>query len=363
MKKIIFIIFIFLKISSFSSAQIGLLYSIGEAAAKETSKPKKEKLAKKYLARELIYKDTVSVMRVPSDKINSNAKSYILQVQDNLDKAKYAVSNEKDVDFDLNSIKTYIGYIGKADADWVTEFYLKEYNVYLVYQKEYRDKQKEINLRATAIQDSIKKVNKEIALKEKAFNDNLKQIDEQKNQREKDSLELVKNPYLYLDRNLWGAADHHLLTVFCGVDINFANWRLSSYVQEHLHVTSIDYKTSATNVIEKYVPKISTENEYLKVNYFVTKKNQKPAYATEDGKCNTITKCEITGTADLVLDLFLSYWPQRITFGGYKQGEIAHFQFMGDRVSLYGISAPRTYKIVISEDNVHFDYYKTFSIN
>jgi len=343
-------------------AQIGLLYSIGEAAAKDVSKPKKEKLSKKYLVRELIFNDTVSVMRVPTDKINSNAKSYILQVQENLDKAKHAVSNEKDVDFDLNSIKTYIGYIGKADADWVTEFYLKEYNVYIAYQQNYQDKQKEIHSRALAIQDSTNKVNRDIALKQKAINENIKQLAEQKKQVEKDSIALAENPYLYLDRNLWSAADHHLLTVFCGVDINFANWRLSSYMQEKLRVTSVDYKTTSTNIIEKYVPKISTENEYIKVNYFVVKKKQKPAYPNVDGLCNTITKCEITGTADLILDLFLSYWPQRITFGGYKQGEIAHFQFMGDRVSLYGVSPPRTYKILITEDNVHFDYYKTFDI-
>ena len=83
---------------------------------------------------------------------------------------------------------------------------------------------------------------------------------------------------------------------------------------------------------------------------------------TDDGMCNIITKCEITGSADLIINLFLSYWPQKIKLGGYNQGEIAHFQLMGDRVAIFGISAPNIYKIIISEDNVHFDYYSTFNI-
>jgi hypothetical protein len=167
-----------------------------------------------------------------------------------------------------------------------------------------------------------------------------------------DSLALVENPYLYLSRAMEDVAPHRQFTVFYGIDLDFAMPRLSMFLQGDLmKLTPVDFKAVQSGVMEKYEPRISTGKEYLNVRYYIKK----------EGKYSNITRCEIIGTADLVVRLYIHFWPQKLKLGGYKQGEIAHYEYLGDRVSLYGIS-PNIYKIIITSGNVKIDYYKNFHI-
>lgn len=174
---------------------------------------------------------------------------------------------------------------------------------------------------------------------------------------------LESGPYEILRINLDLEMPHRSLTIFYGIDLNFANGRLEHYLQNKMSLSSQDFDVNNDTFTIKYAPRVSDGKEFLNVAYTTRKDNGKVPYLpTDDGTTNIITSCTITGTADLVLELFLGYWPQKIKLGGYKQGEIAHFEFMGDRVSLYGVSPPATYKIEIDKGNITADYYSTFKI-
>lgn len=348
--------------SMLAHSQIGLIMSAGDIASDKIANKKCAKLAKENLTIEVNGVDTLYIMRVPNEKIKGVGKNYIIKVQDNLSIAKEKYFNNNAID-NLSTIFSYIGYIKAADKNWVTEYYKMEYDVYEKSENKRQLAEKQKIQEEKKLKDSLRIVQIENQRKERIKQDSIKIAETKQKQKIADSLEFVKKPFLKLERNLMGISEHNFLTVFCGMDINFANPKLSMYIQSEMNLTSKDYNQTESVVSEKYIPRVSTTGkEYLTVKYYTKKTTNKPYYDTDDGLCITITKCEITGSADYILDLFLSYWPQKITLGGYKQGEIAHFQLMGDRVALYGVNPPNIYKIMISEDNVHFNYYTTFDI-
>lgn len=170
---------------------------------------------------------------------------------------------------------------------------------------------------------------------------------------------------LELHLNGIGNLPHHF-TYFRGLDLNFANNRFSRFLQDdvmHLSPTNDSKWEKGKSFVQKYIPRVSTDNEYIIVKYdLMTSHSIPPYYPTDDGSCEVITKVEIKGTADLIIKLFIHYWPSQIKLGGYKQGEIAHYQIMGDYIVLTGTEKYNICKIVITKGNIESDYYKTFKI-
>jgi hypothetical protein len=336
-------------------AQFGLLQYAGEEVANELEQKKSLKLAKEYLSVEVIDGDSLYRMRVPDDKIKGDGREHVISVQYNLSGAnelfrnKAAITNLSVIRADINSITTY-------KKNWVTVYYQKELAFYTRYEENRK------------IAEEKRKIAEEQRIQnEKRIQDSIRQAETvQKTiqkQKIEDSVAFVKNPYMKLDRQLWGMTEHKNLAVFCGMDFNFSHPKLSSYIQSEMDLVSKDFNVNQSVLTEKYVPRwSSTGKEYLQLKYYTKQTKNKPYGETIDGMCTTILKCEITGTADYVLDLFISYWPQRIKLGGYKQDEIAFFENLGDKVTLYGVTAPNIYKIVITEGNLKIDYYKTFDI-
>jgi len=154
-------------------------------------------------------------------------------------------------------------------------------------------------------------------------------------------------------------------TYFRGIDYNFANWRFQSYLQDdYMHLTFAlknSYVEGENIITQRFTPKVSNGKEYLKVIYYTKNDKTKVPWLPSENGCVLIRSVEMIGTTNIVIRIFLNYWPQKINLGGYKQGEIASFQIMGDYVSLIGIS-PQVYKILISHGNIEADYYKTFKI-
>jgi len=70
-------------------------------------------------------------------------------------------------------------------------------------------------------------------------------------------------------------------------------------------------------------------------------------------------KVEITGTREIMLKLFLSYWQYKTKIKNNTTGEIATHTVMGDHVSLIGIDAHSS-KIIITPSQ--FDYSGCFDI-
>ena len=175
-----------------------------------------------------------------------------------------------------------------------------------------------------------------------------------------------ENPYNAFGINLDIMAKNlfpNLFTVFYGVDVNFADSRLSRYLQgSGLTIEDKSVVFTPTKIAMKYIARVSsTGKEYLTVNYVIKEDKTKVPYI-EGAPCYIIERVEITGDADIVIRIFVQYWDFKMTIGGYKRGELASYQVMGDYVILFGTNKPNVCKITIGKGNIEADYYTTFKI-
>lgn len=175
----------------------------------------------------------------------------------------------------------------------------------------------------------------------------------------------AENGYDKLERNLNGVGGIQAgwFTVFCNLDVNFSNMRFTRFLEDSKFAMTIDdtsVKFSPTEFSMKYVPRVSSKTEYLTVHYTLEQTSKhKGAYETDDGKTALIKRVEITGTPELILNLFLYYWQYKMNVEDNKDGELANYNVMGDRVSLVRLNRNSS-KITITPKE--FDYKESFGI-
>ncbi|RTY71591.1 hypothetical protein [Flavobacterium sp. LB2P53] len=171
-----------------------------------------------------------------------------------------------------------------------------------------------------------------------------------------------ENPYDVLQRSLYAfSKTNRNLALFRKMDFNYSGPQLSSYLQSDMGMASKSFKIGATDVTETFIPKVSNGNEYLTVKYLVTKRTDIIG-AYDADEVMIINSVEITGTPHLIVELFLNYWPRTVKIGGYKQGDIAFKELLGDYITISGVT-PRLYKIKIGKGNMNPNYETTYGIN
>jgi len=220
--------------------------------------------------------------------------------------------------------------------------YEKELNYYAA-QQEIKAEQKRITRQKS---DSVRK----------AQNDSLALV-----QRISDSINFSK-PAFAIDTSYSGRMTRLMtpfgrnkrdmtFTTFCGVRVNFAMNKLGWYLQENMGMTDKDFKVNGDKLSITYVPRVSssTQKEHITVTYTLAKNK----YSNDDDK-KVITRCNITGTSELILKLFIHYWANMVKIDETKTGEVAYYNYIADRVSL--VSDGRTYKIEIKQIGDGFDY-------
>ncbi|MDR1226898.1 MAG: hypothetical protein LBK47_08395 [Prevotellaceae bacterium] len=155
-------------------------------------------------------------------------------------------------------------------------------------------------------------------------------------------------------------------TVFVGLDINFADGRLQSYLQQYKNLAIDDASVVFTKekISMRYIPRVNSgRDRYIVVTSYLENSKTAPYYyKTEDGTSNIIKRVEITGSCDLIIDFFVSYWNRKIEIGGYQKREIASYQCLGDYVVLSGTDKPNVCKIGITKGNIDFNYNTTFNL-
>jgi len=119
-----------------------------------------------------------------------------------------------------------------------------------------------------------------------------------------------------------------------------------------------DVVFTSSNLTQKYK---STENKYITVKYYIKSMDRKVCYS-ENKVNNIITKCEITGNIDLVIDLFIKYWDTMFRMPNKKIGEIAMYQVLSEKITLYSVDF-NTAKIVIYDDGKLVNYYDDIGVN
>lgn len=358
MRKYILFLIIFM-FSVKSNSQIGLIFSAVKSIQEDAAKSKQKHEINRSLVKTFILNDSIYLLRISEEKIKSPSKQFIVKVQNCLTVNYEQYKSEKKTD--LQDINNYIGLIKSYDNDWPIKYYQTELNKYADYNEWLNIKCQ--NEKRT--QDSIKQLKLDSV---ELIVQKQKQLDiEQKKQTE--YVEKQSDPYQIIKRHLDGISEvgYGTFTYFRGLDYNFASTRFQVYLQdEYMNLTPdprFKSKGKPNQYCLRFVPHVSTEDEFLKVIFNFEKRKGYVSYYPiyKDGSSDIITSVEMIGTIDIMIKLFINYWPSRIKLGGYKIGEIAHYQIMGDYVSLVGVST-KICKILITHGNIEANYYTTFKI-
>ncbi len=273
---------------------------------------------------------------------------------------------ENQYKLDSNSIDIYDPYIQliKVPFSQLSEKQQKKANELVCidcYEKWWKSqlsyKNNEIERKKT-VTDSIEGIRIQKNVLDKKIQDSLKTVAKS----EKVVVSEKDKPYELLDRSLYAfSKTNRSLTVFRKMDYNYAAPKLSGFLQFEMALASKNYLPETTTITETFTPKVADGSEYLKVKYNITNRSDIVGiYEAKD--VNVINSVEITGTPDLIIRLFISYWPQKIKLSGYKKGVIAYQELLGDHIALLGVS-PNLYKIEISKGNMDVDYETTYGIN
>lgn len=171
-----------------------------------------------------------------------------------------------------------------------------------------------------------------------------------------------ENPYDVLQRSLSAfSKSNRFLTVFRNTDYNFSATSLSSYLQLEMGLASKSFNQSNDKITEVFIPKAGFRNERITVTYnFTERKDIKGMYDTET--VNLIDSVTITGTPDLLIKLFVKYWPTKLIIGEDEKGQLANKQLLSDLISIDNVN-PNEYKISISKGNMEVNYETTYGIN
>lgn len=171
--------------------------------------------------------------------------------------------------------------------------------------------------------------------------------------------------YKKLERNLDGVGGLQAgwFTVFTNLDLNFADARFSRYLQNSKFGMTVDDTSvtiTPTSFSMKYIPRVTSKTEWLNIHYTLNlTKEREGVYKSGDGQTAIITKVEISGTPELILNLFICYWQYNMNVEDNKEGELANYTVMGDRVSLVRLNRDFS-KITITPKA--FDYNESFGI-
>lgn len=162
---------------------------------------------------------------------------------------------------------------------------------------------------------------------------------------------------------------HGNFTVFTNMDEELVRTRFSLYLQSIGFTYGAEAKqiNKPGLVQEYYIQKVAIDkevNDYIQLKYYYTVDNKLPSYYAStlgiDAPCWIVDKVVIDGTANTILNLYISYWAQsKKTVGSNKIGELASHIFMGDKISLQYMSYNK-YRIEITGKRM--DYYNSYNI-
>lgn len=120
-----------------ASAQLGDIYSIGRSAAEGMAGKKQSKLFTKHLVVAAVCNDTLSILRVPDDKVKGRSAPFILKAQRDLEHARGQCAKDEPIDIDRLALDLY--NIESIDTEWEVELYRPEFRKYEAYMDHRRE--------------------------------------------------------------------------------------------------------------------------------------------------------------------------------------------------------------------------------
>ncbi len=128
------------------------------------------------------------------------------------------------------------------------------------------------------------------------------------------------------------AAWHHHLTQFTNISLNFANNRLQYFLSHQMELAE-------TNTSGHFNGKKSFQlkSDYIHTVGFTNVKAFTITIFADTTKTLgelKIKTMNISGQLTEVIELYIKYWPQPLSEGDFKKGEIFNYESFGDHVAL-----------------------------
>lgn len=168
--------------------------------------------------------------------------------------------------------------------------------------------------------------------------------------------------YQKLQNSLSAFTPNRFITVFRGMDNEFARMNFESYLQSVKGLASKDFTTSEGKITHTFIPNATKNNELLTVVYYITAKPEVQG-AFGDYEVSIIDSVEMVGPAKLMVELFTEYWPGKTNIGDLsEEGAFAYKELLGDYITIWKVD-DHTVKIKVAKGNTDVDYSKTWGIN
>lgn len=168
--------------------------------------------------------------------------------------------------------------------------------------------------------------------------------------------------YQKLQQSLQAFSPNTNLTVFRGVDYNFAGTNLQTYLQVDRGLALKDSDIQKDKITLSFIPKASKNTEVLTVVFDVTNRTDIEG-AWDAESVPIINSVEMTGPAHIMVELFTNYWPGKTKLGDLNdQGAFAYKELLGDYITIEKVD-DSTIKIKVDKGNVDVDYVATYGIN
>lgn len=168
--------------------------------------------------------------------------------------------------------------------------------------------------------------------------------------------------YKNLQNSLTAFSPNRNLTVFRGVDYNFAGTNFQTYLQVDMGLALKSSEFQKNKITLTFIPKASKNIEVLTVVFYKTDHTDiKGAYKAK--VVSIIDSVEMVGPAPIMVKLFTHYWPGKHKLGDLTdQGAFAYKELLGDYITLYKVDN-NTIKIKVGKGNVDVDYASTYGIH
>lgn len=296
------------------------------------------------------------------NKINEEIATKVGWIQEflNINWRDIEKKNEKLMQPDFSGFEDLFSHLNENQKKKVSKIVC-----ILCFKEEYENQKK---LNEISLQKEKRKLDSINDVKYKKYEETIKTSENNYLKKVKDTTQIqqknTENPYDILSRSLTTFSDNRNFTVFRKIDYNYAYTRLTSYLQTDFSLTESNPTFSETQIIHRFVPKVSSGNEYINIFFNVEKHNNIIGYYTFLDDVFIINNVTIKGTPDLIISLFIDYWKDEIKLEDIKgkTGIVASKNILGDFVLLKIINQ-NLLEIEIKKGNMDVDYESTFGIN
>ena len=297
-------------------------------------------------------------------KIDQTASEKISWIQEylNINWREIEKNDEKLMDPNISNFENILNSLTVKKREKILEIVCID-----CLKKEYSEQKNIIEnkkLKKQQVQDSIYKSREKAYKIQKEKEEKGKEISKRKSDSLSKTIVIKEEPYDLLSRSLYAFSKNQDFTVFRKIDYNFAYGRLTTFLQTNMRLAEGKPTFSDTKRTHRYTPKVSDGNEFLTVEFNVTKHTDLIGYYPFIDEVFVIKNVTIKGTPDLIVKFFINYWESnfKLESSKNKTGVVAIKNVLSDYIELKKLKN-NLLEINIIKGNMDVNYESTYGIN